>query len=331
MHAQPAAAMASASATEALTPMIADLPDGLLGAVLARLGRDRYYPSRPDLAPGILAVIPLPILLGMQPREPTCPAACLAFLPRRARSLLLVSKRWHRVFMSEPALWRQCSVHRSTAAADMALLRRVGSLAASLDMGHHVSEEQQAEALACAQPARLRELVVFSPQSQLAAALRSYSRLRELRIFQTYQNRPLPAGLEAAISQLTELQTLVLRGKEMPQDLLAAVLGSTQLKERSLCADSYEQPQALLELTCLRQLTSLSLSLRSNDPHASISAPQPALFTALELFEFVFGGASELDDAGVQVSVPCGLVKRDRFTNYVKTLFHPAGNVQCMR
>ena len=99
--------------------------------------------------------------------------------------------------------------------------------------------------------------------------LRSYSRLRELRIFQTYQNRPLPAGLEAAISQLTELQTLVLRGKEMPQDLLAAVLGSTQLKERSLCADSYEQPQALLELTCLRQLTSLSLSLRSNDPRSN--------------------------------------------------------------
>ena len=223
--------------------------------------------------------------------------------PCRAAAVLLVSKRWHRVFLSEPALWRQFSLSHAppsgSRASELALLRRVSGLVASLRLPQLVPEELS-EALAAAQPGRLQGLALNASSWQLVAAVpRSYC-LNKLE-----SELGKPAGFGAALPQLPYLRSLGMStaGATLRHADLSGVLAATQLTELSLSVGSFEQPEALRQLTHLSRLVRLHLAaVRSA---ARLDPQHPAHLPALTSFLFQSEAVDPSDASGVQVGPPC--------------------------
>lgn len=237
----------------------------------------------------------------------TCPNALP--LPRSAAAALLVSKRWHRVFLSEPVLWRGYTLDTlgSGCASELALLRRVGGLLAWIELmdegGPGVNRPAvQAAVMGALQPQRLQDLAAEYPTPQLLAALPRFSRLSRLELGTYYRKLPagtgaalqqlqqlhslslacsskLPAGTAAALRQLVQLRSLSLNVEKLQQGAVDAILACTQLTELSLERVTFEQRGALLQLTQLSQLASLALQARG------IQLPEPALLPDLTTFK----------------------------------------------
>ncbi|PRW45516.1 small GTP-binding [Chlorella sorokiniana] len=203
--------------------------------------------------------------------------ACLG--KDRAAAALLVSKRWHRVFLSDPALWRQFSIGHPAPVLQLALLQRVGGLVSSLSIDNTV--EQQAEVVACLQPARLQDLLLWHAEPQLVAALPRFSNLTLLCIGTIEDD--MPAGMDVALLALPHLRNLSLTNSSIAETVAAAVATCAQLTQLWLRTDRFEQPRALRQLTRLCQLNSISLLAAGED--ACLHAPEPALLPALETFE----------------------------------------------
>lgn len=140
--------------------------------------------------------------------------------PCRASSLLLVSTRWCRVFMSDPAVWRQLPRCRD-AASELALLRRVGRKLAMLSLGYRSSPEEPVQLLALAEPRQLQQLEVEWAVPQVVPALPRFSRLTRLLVG-SLQAEILPA-MCAVLPQLPLLRWLSLSGGDMPQQLCAVL------------------------------------------------------------------------------------------------------------
>ena len=221
---------------------------------------------------------------------------------RRAAAALLVSKRWHRVFLSEPALWRQYAVAVYDPLQDwqLALLRRVGGAVTSLSVAADLSEEAQARMFGWLQPSQLQQLDVAGAVPQLGELLLPFSRLGTLHI-SAWQDEPLPAGTSTAVRRMPQLHSLKLvsMGGSMSAELVAAVADATQLRELWLEARSFEQPRALCQLTRPRQQRALHLSVCGRD--AWFDVPEPAQLPALVAFAFVSGGYPRQDAVRVQV------------------------------
>ena len=201
---------------------------------------------------------------------------------RRAAVALLVSKRWHRVFLSKPALWRELRVAPHETDVELPLLRHVGGLVASLTLDY-VRGKVQAEALSYLRPDRLQTLAVLraSVSQQLPPALQRFSCLTRLQL-------AWPSGSEhslvTALLQLAQLRSLSLIDGTISAQLAAAVIAMTQLRELSLEAQTFAQPQVLRHLPRLRQLSSLRLDAGAED--AGMHAPEPVLFPSLKSLYF---------------------------------------------
>ena len=222
--------------------------------------------------------------------------------PLRAAAVLLVSKRWHRVLLSEPALWRQLSVRASHHDSELALLRRVGGLVAVLVLRND-SGEECLRALACVQPQQLQALEAWCSAQLLAPELPRFSHLTRLDIGSWHAQ--LPEGIGAAILQLQQLRNLALCSDSLQQGAIDAVAASAQLSELSLQAHRFERPQGLRQLTRLRQLS--RLRLYAEDENAGLYPPEPALLPALTAFHFEVELASpSTGGVGVQVRPACG-------------------------
>lgn len=248
----------------------------------------------------------------------------------RATSALLISKRWHRVFMSEPALWRQFGGVCRTAASELALLRRVGGLANELCLGtFRDGSDEQAEALSLVQPSLLQELQAWSSAPRVLAALPRFSRLTRLD-FGAY-DYDTPPGLAGALLQLPRLQRLSVNGQTLSEQHVAAIAATTQLMELSIEVACFEEPQSLLQLTRLRQLSALQLvAQRTGECY---DAPAPALLPALKWYAFSTS-EEEFDEHTVvrvgSVQPPCAttmslLAPLSRSPSTVAYLTAPAG------
>ena len=223
-------------------------------------------------------------------------------LARRAAPALLVSKRWHRVFLSEPALWREIAFtgYGPPQGSQLALLQRIGGLVASLTAEAELSEDVQARMFGWLQPSLLQQLDVTGAAAQLGELLLPFTRLGTLHI-STQPNVPLPAGTSAAVRHLPQLHSLKLvsSGGSMSAELVAAIADATQLSELWLEAPSFEQPQGPRQLTRLRQLCALHLTIYDRD--AWFDVPEPAQLPALVAFTFDGGEYSMPDAVRVQV------------------------------
>ena len=226
---------------------------------------------------------------------------------RRAAAALLVSKRWHRVFLSEPALWRQFklnTIERTTSpavqASQLALLQRIGGLVACLKLD--AEEAVQAAVMPHLRPSQLQVLEVLGATQPLLAALPRFSCLTRLDLNRVEPK--LQASVGAAILQLPQLFSLRLRCNmdQMSQSCITAALGCTQLSQLHLDAGSFEQPQTLQQLTRLRLLSSLTLITYGNG--GRFKAPVPTLLPALRTFEFACLDANPSEHVGVRVSAP---------------------------
>ena len=265
-------------------------------------------------------LLPLPLGTEKQPQECCIAAAAIQRRhppiqaapshPLRAAAALLVSKRWHRVFLSEPVLWRQFSIDRHAPpqklASDLALLRRVGGLVASLKVNKHGSEVLAA-ALSHVQPAALQDLEAYKPEPQQVAALPRFSRLTSLLLSYDF----LSGAVAAAFLQLPQLHSLRLLCEHVAGEVPSALAGCTQLSRLAVEAGVFQQPQGLRQLTALRQLKALSLVVLNLDDlgatavaeDANLYPPDPVLLPALESFNLYFESAPT--DVGVQVRCCC--------------------------
>ena len=195
-------------------------------------------------------------------------------------------------------MWWQLTINSFIAphklASDLALLRRVGSMVASLTLTCE-SSEAQAKALGYLQPAQLQQLDVWEPAQQTLAVLPRFSRLCRLEA----AGSGSPVGIAIASVQLPHLSYLSFSCDAVSEDVTAALAACTQLRHMAIEADCFEQPQGLRQLTALRQLTTLELLASSED--ASIYPPEPALLPALQ--SFAFHTVALHQGAGVQVSI----------------------------
>ena len=203
------------------------------------------------------------------------------------------------MFLSEPALWRELNITSERGSVDVPLLRRVGSLVASLriDSGH----EREA-ALDSLNVQLLESLATQGSVAQLPQLPR-FSRLTRLHL---WSQQDVAAGIAALLPQLPQLQSLKLSsGKTiLANEDLRGILFGTQLTELDLFMDSFEQPEALRHLTRLRQLRRLFLRASNFKEPCRLDPPEPAQLPALERFAFQSSGVEvddESGDAGVLV------------------------------
>jgi hypothetical protein len=202
--------------------------------------------------------------------------------------VLLVSKRWHRVFLSEPTLRRWVSIarHRGIGvqpAAQLALLQRVGSMVTSLSLLHLHGQEIQA-VLESVRPDQLQQLIVVDIESQLAAALPRFSSLTTLSVSQSSIGIQA-VGVAMALPHLLQLRRLYLcEESHAPTSLAAGIAACVQLTELRLFIDSYDQPGTMHQLTALHQLCSVWLEARSE--HGLLEPPAPVLLPALTAFRY---------------------------------------------
>ncbi|PRW61492.1 receptor 12 isoform X1 [Chlorella sorokiniana] len=215
----------------------------------------------------------------------------------------MVSKRWHRVFLTEPGLWAGFEILADDpeqpwgGGARLALLQRVGSMVSSLEIGEEVTEADQAEAVRWVQPRQLEELFVLNAAPQLVEALPRFSCLTLLSLGLTEDY--LHPGTAATIRQLPQLLNLTLYSSTLPPHALEAVLACAQLTNLHLSSDEFEQPQALTQLTRLRQLGSLWLLTVSEE---RLYVPEPAQLPALTSYQFEVNGSQWGSHRGMQVA-----------------------------
>lgn len=165
----------------------------------------------------------------------------------------------------------------------------------SLDLWGDASAEQVA-VLELLRPTQLHSLSVIFPAEELVAALPRFPQLSLLGLGNIEDD--LPSGVAAALSQRNQLRALILSSNSIPAQLTAAMVSCSALSMLSVAAGYFEEPQALRQLSRLRQLSSLRLAAGETCLHV----PEPALLPALSSFEFRCTCDEPSESAGVQVS-----------------------------
>lgn len=230
--------------------------------------------------------------LAALPPPPLRRAPARASHPPLQDTITLVSKRWHEVFYSEPALWGELVLDAASLLwADQKgqsaqwfeckarLLQRIGGCVQQLvysqmlewpggqvGLQRETLDMQQLAArsgsewqlgssvLACLSPASLQSLILKDTPLDAAAAavLVCMSGLTQLQVG---GSDDVPSSVAAALAGLPQLRQLVLLGASMPQGLPAALPHLTQLT--CLCcyaSDSLPELTAIYSLTQLREL-----------------------------------------------------------------------------
>lgn len=205
-------------------------------------------------------------------------------------TITLVSRRWHRIFYSEPELWR--SLHLTVSSANAAaaagqaqqwfaskstLLHRVGGVVQHLVVAdwrqtvgagagaQWASMQQLADqyggwhlsssVLAHLSPGALQSLRLHceAVDEAAAAALQHFSGLLQLNL---HCEGDVPSCVAAALPSLPQLQHLELAGSAMPQGLPAALQQLPQLTTLSCVSKAGSLPglSAVFPLTQLREL-----------------------------------------------------------------------------
>lgn len=197
----------------------------------------------------------------------------------RRPSVTLVSKRWHRLFLSHPPLWRSFELHDGAsalsadqraawAAAKHRLLRCVGPLvrsfaAVELDpqqMGGS-SGLQLPDFVHCLSPAALETVsyTVTEPLTDgMMAALLRFPRLRSLSIIGAEE---WPLNATWVLRQLDALEGLQSNPCTLPPDALCALpstLTHLQLHTFDAPLPDCRQLERLTRLRCLRLTEELS-------------------------------------------------------------------------
>lgn len=224
--------------------------------------------------------------------------------------MLLVSKRWNRLFFSEPALWHNMHVTAycfETVAEQQrrlerreALLRRVAPLARCFTWRQHIDEEecegyaevQEAEeaaqvglarCLSALQPGQLAELRLHgdvSLQGAAGAALRQLTSIRSLLLECCTEQ-----GTATAVAAIgSNLCSLHLHTASLSPAVADSIGQLAQLTELGIQAREWPELGALTRLSQLKQLVLLGSSDQSERP---MQPPPPAKFPAgLEQFCF---------------------------------------------
>lgn len=185
------------------------------------------------------------------------------------RSLILVSRRWHRLFYAEPELWSSLEVARlgreqepeliQRLERQAALLRRVAPLVERFSLNllglgmSPAAEAAMAHCLSALQPGRLAELEIWVPVSSFettGAALQRLAGVTSLAL-NSANSQLVSATLSALGGHLHALQLEV-------GDLYSAVLDSiaqlAQLTALDIGADDWPPLGPLTRLSRLRQL-----------------------------------------------------------------------------
>ncbi|KAL4433752.1 hypothetical protein ABPG75_000193 [Micractinium tetrahymenae] len=242
-------------------PTIGDLPDALLGRVLALAGGESWL------------------------------------------SMVLTSRRWHRVLLEEaPIAWRWDLVPSKAPAADfeaaiasrVSLLQRIGKRIQHARM-HNLqpatdwlqrSGWQPAGLLALLNPAAMRSVdLCWNPSLPVPAVqlVGSFSQLTSLSLSCADE---LPAA--SALGQLRQLASFDAAERRISAELVEAVCSLSGLTSLSLSAVEMldSQAEALLPgLTALGRLRVLNLKEQGRAA-GTLQPPPPALFSNLEEFEY---------------------------------------------
>lgn len=256
------------------------LPDPLLGRIFSAAGRGA----------GVSAACCCRFKRRAAPRRHPCRRALArASHPPLQDTIALVSKRWHDVFYSEPALWGELVLDAASLLwADQKgqsahwfeckarLLQRIGGCVHQLVYsqmlewpGGHVGLQRESvdmeqlaarrgsewqlgsSVLACLSPASLQVLILKEAPLDAAAAavLGGMSSLTQLQVD---GDSDVPTSVAAALPSLPQLRQLILSGARMPQALPAALQHLAQLT--ALCCYA---SNGLPELTAVYSLTQL--------------------------------------------------------------------------
>ncbi|PRW44546.1 L domain [Chlorella sorokiniana] len=218
-------------------------------------------------------------------------------------SLVLVSHRWKRVFLSEPGLWRLFTmlIHRSSETREQqsqrlkrraALLRLVAPHVVRFRWEEHTDKWRLAatrcleRCLAALSSSQLAELQLSGPCISLAgapaaAALRQLSsRVTSLSLGACLA-RPASVVLAALSSQLHSLQVST---AGLPPELLGSIVQLRQLTALRIETYAWPDLSSLTRLSRLRQL--VLVDVRVGGP-GRMQPPMPASFPAgLERFSF---------------------------------------------
>ena len=247
-------------------------------------------------------------------------------LPCR-RSAVLVSKRWQRVFFSEPALWRRFQLARPSEdlafSADFTytISRGWSRWCASWErlLGRVAGMVQEFEGLAlpssCARclallrPELLEQAAVDCEQWDEAEVeqLLRFPRLARLRLRPCFR---MPAAVCGVLARMPQLRSLALEAQDLDWEL-ASIAKLTQLTRLSLAVydplgdgmdmspwEVHEPP--LLQLTQLQRLRHLSIVHKGTDypdeqqenakfaDDGSLVLPELSEFPALDSFNISF-------------------------------------------
>ncbi|KAL4422885.1 hypothetical protein ABPG75_009082 [Micractinium tetrahymenae] len=241
-------------------------------------------------------------------------------------SLTLVNKRFHRLFYSEPTLWRALTLAPGPApvvaawlASKHALLRRVAGLVSQLTVLDHEVDDESAGADATVgawqlagegpgalplaaffdllpRPEALRTLALGCNSPLDAAALHQalrFPRLQDLSLTAIMLPHETPSIL--ARLPVAHLRRLTCRSLFLPEGIVEAIAqqltGLTSLDLRSFTALPGDL-QALTRLVSLRQLTLWEKNDGGDfaeDDRQDMCPPEPASLPALESFEYSCG------------------------------------------
>ena len=228
--------------------------------------------------------------------------------PRFSPSVILVSKRWQRLFFAAPGLWRQFVIGNPTfwawseeraqrAAARGALLARVAAMVESLEVNQCDQLErldgggQLARVMRCLRPAVARSVCLNGAYAGRAAPTDAVAALAGLTLLTSLQlsGCELPPHTTSVLHQLSgSLHSLSLGAREISPDLVAPLLLLPHLtglhlgSVEPLPRFDWRRLSALAQLQCL----SLEEEQTNGDEDEQLQLPPPAAFGALTDFSY---------------------------------------------
>lgn len=206
----------------------------------------------------------------------------------------LACRRWHRVFYSEPALWRKFealfqlysySCRATEARERLALLRRVAPQVAAFKWRHLSHNDAAALAslptfMAALQPSQLTQLKLQSIHVLPAAAVGTLQLLTRLtKVSLVGCSRDVTAQMPSLLPSGLSSLTLGSDHGWLNAQLLEQLVQRSELTKLSLRQlGSWPALECLTRLSRLRKLELLDYRRQREDPPCTLHPPEPAAF-----------------------------------------------------
>ncbi|KAL4452514.1 hypothetical protein ABPG75_008176 [Micractinium tetrahymenae] len=237
--------------------------------------------------------------------------------------MLLVSRRWQRVYLSQPALWGHLSLglpHGARCCPDVAArwfwaqqqrMQRVGALVTSLRVEDGAAIQQAgactlwnwqlADLLAGLDPSALSRLKLACEPVMPGGVGNWLQRLSGLTTLHLRAGVAIQPLLAAALRRQQRLLSLDLGVHEAEDSLVEGLQGLPQLTCLRL---DLQAPccTSLLPLSCLQALRELRVQAAADDMPLCLTLPTLAAFSCLCSYSLSSGGQAVLQVAGQQMT-----------------------------